>query len=445
MAINKVEYGNTTLIDLTDTTATASDVASGKYFYTASGVKTEGTASGGGGGGGVEQKQVNFIDYDGTILYSYTKAEANALSALPANPSHTGLTAQGWNWTLAQIKAQLTACPNGAVWVGQMYNPASGKTEIDIILQSGHLTPYLSICVNGSISVDWGDGSSTDTITGTSLTTLKYQQHTYAVAGEYTILISVNSGNYSFMSTDGYPGVLRRGNSNLRSTEYSSRILAIRLADIANIGNYAFYGCYSLYYVTIHKTLLSIGNSAFYRCSSLRCAIIPSNVTSLTSTFSYCTSIKYVSVPAGLTFANGVFSNCYYLKSATIPCNLTTLNANLFNSCFSLSHIELPNSITSIGTTNENYVFGTCYSLTSMSVPSGVTYIGSYAFSTCYGITEYHLLPTSPPTLQSTSFYNIQSYTVIYVPRSENQTVLNAYKTAQNWSTHASKMQEEPQ
>lgn len=49
MAINQVKYGNTTLIDLTDTTATASDVASGKYFYTNAGVRTQGTASGGGG------------------------------------------------------------------------------------------------------------------------------------------------------------------------------------------------------------------------------------------------------------------------------------------------------------------------------------------------------------------------------------------------------------
>lgn len=46
--IPKSPSGTATYTEVSDTTAAASDVASGKYFYTAAGVKTEGTASGGG-------------------------------------------------------------------------------------------------------------------------------------------------------------------------------------------------------------------------------------------------------------------------------------------------------------------------------------------------------------------------------------------------------------
>ncbi len=43
--VNKVVYGNDTLIDISDTTATSSDVLNGKYFYTASGAKSQGSAT----------------------------------------------------------------------------------------------------------------------------------------------------------------------------------------------------------------------------------------------------------------------------------------------------------------------------------------------------------------------------------------------------------------
>ena len=53
VTLPKTGGGTATFYDVSDTTAAASDVATGKYFYTASGVKTQGTNSGGGGGGGL--------------------------------------------------------------------------------------------------------------------------------------------------------------------------------------------------------------------------------------------------------------------------------------------------------------------------------------------------------------------------------------------------------
>ena len=50
VTLPKTGGGTASFTDVTDTTAAASDVASGKYFYTNAGVRTQGTASGGGGG-----------------------------------------------------------------------------------------------------------------------------------------------------------------------------------------------------------------------------------------------------------------------------------------------------------------------------------------------------------------------------------------------------------
>lgn len=53
VTLPKTGGGTASFTDVTDTTAAASDVASGKYFYTAAGVRTQGTNSGGGGASNV--------------------------------------------------------------------------------------------------------------------------------------------------------------------------------------------------------------------------------------------------------------------------------------------------------------------------------------------------------------------------------------------------------
>lgn len=61
MGINKIQYGNTVLIDLTDATATADKILQGYTAYGRDGSKLTGTATGGGGGGSVTQDQDGFI------------------------------------------------------------------------------------------------------------------------------------------------------------------------------------------------------------------------------------------------------------------------------------------------------------------------------------------------------------------------------------------------
>lgn len=43
MAVNKVQFGNTVIMDITDTTADTDSVIAGKIFYTNSGTKSVGT------------------------------------------------------------------------------------------------------------------------------------------------------------------------------------------------------------------------------------------------------------------------------------------------------------------------------------------------------------------------------------------------------------------
>ena len=146
---------------------------------------------------------VRFIDYDGTILHEYSKTEFLALTAMPANPSHTGLTSQGWNWSLSDAKTHVEE------WdyldIGQMYITESRDTEIDVEFPEGtlRLSPYLSLAINGTVEIDWGDNSTLTTKTGTSLTTrITDINHTYSQPGNYTIKIHVVSGEFSPYSTN---------------------------------------------------------------------------------------------------------------------------------------------------------------------------------------------------------------------------------------------------
>ena len=435
VTLPKTGGGTARFDDASITTATASDVATGKVFLAPDGTITTGTNSGGGGGGSATKKQINFIDYDGTIVDSYTASEWASVTSLPSNPSHTGLTAQGWNWTKAQIDAQLTALPNGDVWVGQMYITASGDTEIDVVMHEGRLSPIMSLPVNGTITVDWGDGTTVDTVTGTSITTPVDVPHTYAYAGAYTITIHVVSGSFRFSNPS--TNTLLRKNTTLNENKvYANCIKATRIGNgISSIYSYAFSYCTSLEYITIPSAVTQWGNNAFDNCSSLVSVTVPNGVTTISGySFRSNASLASVSIPSGITsIGNYAFATCSSLASVTIP-NISSLSSNSFSNCSSLASVVMPDSITSMGVN----AFNNCFSLATITIPSGIAIIQNGAFNNCLGMKEYHLLPTTPPSIAN-PFGTMPSDCIIYVPSAS----LEAYQTATNWSTYASYMQGE--
>ena len=84
--------GTATFTDVTDTTATASDVASGTYFYTAAGVKTAGTASGG-GSIQTDTKTATASNYPTSLSFSSMKGQPKMFTVrLNASVSSSGST-----------------------------------------------------------------------------------------------------------------------------------------------------------------------------------------------------------------------------------------------------------------------------------------------------------------------------------------------------------------
>lgn len=346
--------------------------------------------------------EVNFYDYDGTILYSYTVEEAQALTELPPLPTQPGLICQEWNYDLETIKSY-----NRPVNIGATYINDDGKTRLYIrIAAEGRmqLPLYFSQTVSNGVTIDWGDGSDTQTLSGTGAVNTT---HTYTSIGDHVISLDVSTdcmlefqGN-RLEEVNILGDVYKPPNAWLKKIEIGKNII---------ISNCALFNAYAYQGINILCGITSIGRQAFGGCKSLTSITIPNSVTSI---------------------GDGAFDDCRSLSSITIPDSVTSIGNYAFNYCYSLISITIPDSVTRIG----NYAFCNCSSLTSITIPDSVTSIGSYAFAGCLGMAIYDFtLHTFIPALfNQNAFQSIPSDCVIKVPAA----LYDKWITATNWSTYA--------
>lgn len=127
----------------------------------------------------VAEKAYTFYDFDGLPLFSYWADELAQLSALPTpTREHEGLTFDGWNWTLADLRSVSFAA------VGACYHPTAGGTRIEVDLCGSPNTEF-------ELANDEEDPHTFDIIINGSTTTAILNSH-----GTYHFTLPAAEGRY---------------------------------------------------------------------------------------------------------------------------------------------------------------------------------------------------------------------------------------------------------
>ena len=379
-------------------------------------------------------KEVALIDYDGTLLHNYTAEEFLALDSLPANPSHTGLVAQGWNWTLAEAKTFVQTY--GCLCIGQNYKTDDASTRLYYSVDSdilGYETKLIVDIVSGSVTIDWGDGSATTTTSGTGNKTVK---HTYASTGDYIIKITLNSGTYKLgnsMMSGSFTDDYYFSGMGLKKVEVGEGCVAIH--------KNAFTNLFNVETISIPTDLVTFGDSNgsdVFSTTKIKAIVFPPSAnyygnSNLSATCIFA-SMHNVTLQSQSYVALGLGSKLAMLTGVFNYGPQVGGNGGVIN----LRYLAAGGSYTKVA---GNYGVTKAFKLKRAVIPSSVTEISDYAFQNSRGV--YHLLPSSVPSLANTRAFT--GALKIYVPYSADHSILTAYKTATNWLSYASIMEEEPQ
>ena len=213
---------------------------------------------------------------------------------------------------------------------------------------------------------------------------------------------------------------------------YASSLENMQLPDgVTAVGNYAFQNCTKMTQVALSANLQSIGNDAFAGCTKLNSITIPEKVETIRSgAFRGCTALASITINSTYlsttgyetVYHYGIFTDCSSMATVTLPAGLTAIPAGMFYYS-SLYRIEIPSTVTSIGT----YAFTNCTNLEEITLPVSVTSVGNYAFQGCTYLEDIYIY-NPDVAFGSNVFKNLEHLTIHGVPDSAVQ----AYAEANN-------------
>ena len=406
--------------------------------------------------GGQEQAtaeidDVTYIDYDGTVVATYSASEFAELASHPANPDRTteGLTAQGWNWSLADAKAYVAKY--GSLCIGQSYITTDGATriKIDTRLAPKLFTQEFNINIIQSVSqgvlIDWGDGSS-ERVDGINVLTVP---HTYAKEGVYTIsLLPDENCTLQPTNNSGSRSLFGYSNASPEAIARCSAITEMHIGKNVTIATVQSYGGVIKISIPEGVTQLYGANNAY----DLEAIVLPSGCRTVVNTFGQCSSLRFISFPSVINQTGFSMVGCRCVRMLTFPEGVTTIGSADWNG---LERVALPDTLTTFEANSAMYM----QFITKLVIPEGVTSIGNSSFQRS-ALRELDLPSTittlgnsvaaqpyekwleriiiravTPPTITSSSLSSTNNCP-IYVPDDS----VDAYKAASNWSALASRI-----
>lgn len=264
------------------------------------------------------------------------------------------------------------------------------------------------------------------------------------------------------LSTDNtlIPNQTFRGCTNLATVTGASNIMII--------GNHAFYGCQSLTTLDLDcSKVKAIGAQAFYNCQSLTGTLDFTSTLEFINTsddkgiFWSCKNITRITLPNTITvYPDNLFRGSG-ITSYVVPTSVTSLGKSCFQNCKDMTSFSFQNNQTSATKIPRSFLAQTNSLVQDIIIPEGIVEVDQQAFAESQGITGVDLPSTittlgselftkqtatktliirasTPPTtststLDGSAFKSTSYQTTIYVPYSQDHSVLNTYKNHSYW------------